>query len=315
MKTQKILAIIALSILGLGLILYIVTRLVKSSSIKIKLTHTSSFLVIIAAVLLAISQFIHSSKTQEPMDSQDEYGDNNTYWPFLSDNCYNNQKGSGNIHVTPGQPCSNSGEDCVARHSTEWDSLRQGSDFCMTAANSDKLDNNSMRIPPPPFTLICQTTKGSKTVTTSSTEKLSEQLMIFGGNEIQTSTRVLKINDKTTFSMDKSALADNSSAELTFGFLQLVPEVSAYAAICRPDGLDIWKDIMEGTNIIHPTLCLDGAANQGKGDCQTTKDISQYKCDKENKNWNLGNMFPTTWGGYKTAEPDSSPAKPWSPPN
>ena len=66
MKHAKILTIIALSVLGLSLILYIVTRLVKSSSMKVKLTHTSSFLIIIAVVLLAISQFI--SETQEPME-------------------------------------------------------------------------------------------------------------------------------------------------------------------------------------------------------------------------------------------------------
>jgi len=66
MKTREILTIIALSVLGLILILYIVTRLVKSSSMKVKLTHTSSFLIIIAVVLLAISQFI--SETQESME-------------------------------------------------------------------------------------------------------------------------------------------------------------------------------------------------------------------------------------------------------
>ena len=68
MKHAKILTIIALSVLGLSLILYIVTRLVKSSSMKVKLTHTSSFLIIIAVVLLAISQFI--SETQEPMEEE-----------------------------------------------------------------------------------------------------------------------------------------------------------------------------------------------------------------------------------------------------
>jgi hypothetical protein len=95
MKTREILTIIAISVLGLSLILYIVTRLVKSSVMKVKLTHTSSFLVIIAAVLLAISQFI--SETQEPMDIDKPP----KVWDYKNDICWMQQ--AAQIVKAPGQ--------------------------------------------------------------------------------------------------------------------------------------------------------------------------------------------------------------------
>jgi len=153
MKTQEILTINALALLGLSVLTYISKSLTKTQSTKDILSLACSFLIILAIVLLAISQLI--SETKEPMDIGDEV---TTPWNYTHDVCWQQQVGltSAGGHPAAGRPCGTDySSDCVVRYATPG-----GPPHCMcgpnsilcnttqSPSNSQKFDKGEISLPP-----------------------------------------------------------------------------------------------------------------------------------------------------------------------